>query len=101
MLEIFVLGLKSCGPVIKQRPKPEVLIVNNEQVQNKLTYCCINLGICIIECILNVMERCGYNWMNEEWWSLIRTSARLQVSAVIGLANKISIISRRHRKFSQ
>ena len=26
MLEIFMLGLKSSGPVIKQRSKPEVLI---------------------------------------------------------------------------
>ena len=105
VLKIFMLGLKSSGPVIKQRSKPEVLIskvVNKEQlVQNQVTYCCINLGICIIECILSVMERCGYSWINEEWWSLIRTSARVHASAVTGLANNKSIISRRHRKFSQ
>lgn len=31
VLEIFMLGLKSSGPVIKKRSKPGVIIMNKEQ----------------------------------------------------------------------
>lgn len=57
VLEILMLGLKSSGPVTKKRSKPGVFIMNKEQVAKQSD--CINLGICIIECILSVMERCG------------------------------------------
>jgi len=43
----------------------------------------------------------GYKSLKAEWWSLIKASKYPQSSDKIVWANKISIISKSQRKFSQ
>lgn len=85
------------GPNLEHTATNKITCTNHETA----TYSSIKWGMCIMECIFKVIGTPGYNSLKVVWWSLISDSKYPNSSFVIRLANKISMMSKRHKKFSQ